>query len=278
MTHITSRQNPMVLRYRAVADGVDRTLMLLDGVHLVTDALDAGIAIDDAVVSQDALDDAIIAPLLTRLHEAGAELRSASGTVMAALSPVRSPSRVVARARRGGTTARTLFDVATPIVVAAVDVQDPGNLGAIVRVAEAGGATGVAVVGRSADPFGWKALRGSMGSALRLPIATLADPADSLTLMTEARRRGCRVVASQPRGGRSLDDTDLSGPIVLLVGGEGAGLPPALVDAADLRVSIPMAQAVESLNTAVCAALLVYESRRQRLARVTDGIALSRPS
>jgi RNA methyltransferase, TrmH family len=275
MTHITSRQNPVVLRYRAVADGVDRTLMLLDGVHLVTDALDAGIAIDDAVVLQDALGDAIIAPLVTRLHEAGAELRSASGTVMAALSPVRSPSRVVARARRGSTTPRTLFEVATPIVVAAVDVQDPGNLGAIVRVAEAGGATGVASVGRSADPFGWKALRGSMGSALRLPVATLADP---LTLVTEARRRGCRVVASQPRGGRSLDDADLSGPIVLLVGGEGAGLPPALVDAADVRVSIPMAPAVESLNTAVCAALLVYESRRQRLARVTHGIALSRPS
>jgi len=275
MTHITSRQNPVVLRYRAVADGVDRTLMLLDGVHLVTDALDAGVTIVDAVVSQDALGDATIAPLVTRLHDAGVSLRSASGSVMAAVSPLRSPSRLVARARKGGATPRTLFEVPIPVVVAAVNVQDPGNLGAIVRVAEAGGATGVAAVGRSADPWGWKALRGSMGSALRLPIATIAD---ELTLVTEGRRRGCRLVASVPRGGRSLDDADLSGPIVLLVGGEGAGLPAALVDEADQRVSIPMAPAVESLNTAICAALLVYESRRQRLAMVPHGIALSRPS
>jgi RNA methyltransferase, TrmH family len=275
MTHITSRQNPVVLRYRAVADGDDRTLMLLDGVHLVTDALDAGVAIVDAVVSHDEISNATTASLLDRLHESGAELRSANGQVMAALSPLRSPSPLVARARRGGTTPRALFEIATPVVVAAVDVQDPGNLGAIVRVAEAGGATGVAVVGRSADPFGWKALRGSMGSALRLPIAMFPEPQ---TLLTEARRRGCRVVASLPRGGRSPEDADLSGPIVLLVGGEGAGLPAPLCDAADLRVSIPMAPAVESLNTAVGAALLVYESRRQRLAQATHGIALSRPS
>jgi len=275
MTHITSRQNPVVGLYRAVADGVDRSLMLLDGVHLVTDALDAHTAIVDAVVLHDALGDAAIAPLVARLREAGAELRSANEPVMAALSPVRSPSRLVARARRDGTTLGTLFEAAAPVVVAAVDVQDPGNLGAIVRVAEAGGATGVAAVGRSADPFGWKALRGSMGSALRLPIAMLADPT---TLVAEARRKGCRLVASQPRGGKSFDDADLSGPLVLFVGGEGAGLPSALVDAADLLVSIPMAPKVESLNTAVSAALLVYEARRQRRARDTHGIALSRSS
>ena len=105
-------------------------------------------------------------------------------------------------------------------MIIAADVQDPGNLGAIVRVAEAGGATGVVAAGISANPFGWKALRGSMGSALRLPIAIRRDTAAAVD---DARRHGCRIVATVPRGGDAHDGADLRGPLALLVGGEGAG-------------------------------------------------------
>src|SRR5438132_639274 len=79
-----------------------------------------------------------------------------------------------------------------------------------------------------------------------------------------ARRHGCRVIATVPRGGRPLDEVDLKGPVALLIGGEGQGLSPAVVDAGDERVSVPMEIPVESLNVAVTAALLVYEARRQR--------------
>jgi TrmH family RNA methyltransferase len=147
------------------------------------------------------------------------------------------------------------------LVVVVVDVQDPGNTGAIVRVSEAGGATGVIASGATADPFGWKALRGSMGSALRLPVVHRTSPAGA---MAEVRQNGCRVIATVPRGGRSLYETDLTGPIAALIGGEGHGLAAAIVDAADERVSIPMAPPVESLNAAVTAGLIVYEARRQR--------------
>src|SRR6185436_6673173 len=128
--------------------------------------------------------------------------------------------------------------------VIGVDIQDPGNVGAIVRVAEAGGATAVIAAGASADPFGWKALRGSMGSALRLPLAARATGA----AVDEARRRGCRIVATAPRGGRSLFDADLKGPLAILIGGEGQGLAPSVAAAADDRITIPMAAPVESLN------------------------------
>jgi TrmH family RNA methyltransferase len=144
-------------------------------------------------------------------------------------------------------------------------VQDPGNLGAIVRVAEAAGATGVVAAGGSANPFGWKALRGSMGSALRLPIAS--EPAAE-NAVAEARRHGCRIVATVPRDGRSLYDVDLAGPLQVLIGGEGRGLASALTDLADERVTIPMQAPVESLNAAVTAALIVYEARRQRTTNV----------
>jgi TrmH family RNA methyltransferase len=152
------------------------------------------------------------------------------------------------------------------LVIFALDVQDPGNVGAIVRVAEAGGATGVIACGATADPFSWKALRGSMGSALRLPVVIERAPADTIE---DARRHGCRVIAAAPRGGQSVFDIDLRGPVAILIGGEGPGLAPALVDAADERVSIPMQAPVESLNAAVTAALLVYEARRQRSATKT---------
>jgi len=142
-----------------------------------------------------------------------------------------------------------------------VDVQDPGNLGAIIRAADAGGATGVIAAGASADPFGWKALRGAMGSAFRL--AVVREP-DVQAACARVRDAGLALVATAAAGGQPPDILDLSGPIALVLGSEGRGLDTALMDAADARASIPMRAGVDSLNVAVTAALLVYEARRQR--------------
>jgi TrmH family RNA methyltransferase len=100
-----------------------------------------------------------------------------------------------------------------------------------------------------------------MGSALRLPIAVHADAQEAAG---RAREHGCTLVATVPRGGRSLFDVDLTGSLAVLIGGEGAGLAPALVEAADIRLTIPMTSPVESLNAAVTAALILYEAKRQR--------------
>jgi TrmH family RNA methyltransferase len=232
--------------------------MLLDGAHLVADALNAGIRIREAAVAADALEDPEIATLIPRLEQSGVDTVAALAPVMAALSPVRSASRVVAIADRPS-PGDHMFS-GQPLLVVADDVQDPGNMGAIVRVAEAGGASGVIATGASADPFGWKALRGSMGSALRLPVQVTRGPYS----LDDLRRRGCRVVATSPRSGRSLFDVDLKGALAFVIGGEGAGLSSVQLSAADEVVTIPMRAPVESLNAAVTAALLVYEARRQR--------------
>jgi TrmH family RNA methyltransferase len=179
---------------------------------------------------------------------------------MHALSPVQSASPVVAIAERPIASPAQLY-TGSPVVVIALNVQDPGNVGAIVRVAEAGGAGGVVCAGACADPFGWKALRGSMGSALRLPILMDRDSRDAID---QARGSGCRVVAMVPRGGRPLFDADLRGAIAVLIGGEGSGLPATHVEEADERITIPMESPVESLNTAVTAAVILYEAYRQR--------------
>jgi len=258
---VTSRKNPIVARYRAAARGEDASLMLLDGVHLVTEALAAGVPLHDVVTTTGAEARADVATILERLSRARVPLVSAASSVMAALSPVRSASPIVALAERPSAHEARLYGATTPLVVIAADVQEPGNVGAIVRVAEAAGAHGVVVAGASADPFSWKALRGSMGSALRLAVVVERDLARAVD---EARRHGCRIVAATPRDGRSLFASALAGPLAILIGGEGPGLPPEIVDAADARVTVPMQAPVESLNAAVTAAVILYEARRQR--------------
>jgi RNA methyltransferase, TrmH family len=259
---ITSRQNPLVARFRAAARGDAGDVLLLDGAHLVADALAAGLTIRLAAVTPSAGEKPDINELISALSSARVDVVTVAAPVMDAISPVRSSSSIVAIAERPAAADDRIYTGTAALVIIAVDVQDPGNIGAIVRVAEAGGATGVLAAGGSASPFGWKALRGSMGSALRLPIACEADTGAALAAV---RRHGCRIVATGPRGGRSLFDATLTGPVGVLIGSEGEGLAPALLAAADEQVTVPMQPPVESLNAAVTAALIVYEARRQRI-------------
>ena len=260
MERITSRQNSIVAQYRAAARGDAADLLLLDGAHLVNDALTAQIALQHLMVAAESTESPDIEPLLTLAVAQHTTVAAASAKVMEAASPVRSSSPIIALANRKQ-LASDVYSATRPLVLIACDVQDPGNLGAIVRVAEAAGASGLIAAGQCADPHSWKALRGSMGSALRLPIA-IRDTAEEAA--AEARRHRCRVVATLPRGGTPLSTSDLRAPVAILIGGEGHGLPTALVEAADVRVTIPMQAPVESLNAAVTAALVAYEARRQR--------------
>jgi TrmH family RNA methyltransferase len=177
------------------------------------------------------------------------------------MSPVRAPTGIVAVARRRASNLAAIAATPAALIVVAVDVQDPGNIGSLVRAAEAGGATGMLVCGQSANPFGWKALRGSMGSALRLPLVGGPSVDDAVAML---RRHEVRLLAAVPRGGVDPDDLDWSGACAVLLGGEGPGLPPEILGSADARTTIPMAVEVESLNVAVAGALLVYAARRQR--------------
>lgn len=264
MKTITSRQNPTVRAFRDLADAPDPAgaRVLLDGVHLVRDAQAAGAAFELVAVEGSRLDgDTEEGDLARRLASRGVEVVSASSAVMAAMSPVTTASRIVAIARREPVSAATVFAPPDAFVVVAVDVQDPGNLGALIRAAEAGGASAVLTCGTSANPFSWKSLRGSMGSALRLPVASGLRVDD---VVRDASTSGARTIATSPRGGRGPDEVDWSGRVALFVGGEGPGLSAAVASACDERVTIPMAAGVESLNVAVAAGILIYAARRTR--------------
>ncbi len=256
---VSSRQHPLVGRFREAARRPGET-MLLDGAHLVAEAIAAGLTVDVTAIDRDAL----ARPEVARLADMRGigEVIIVTESVLDAMSPTRTPMGVVALARRPRHNPAGAISGDPPLIVVAVDVQDPGNLGALVRAAEAGGATAVVATIGSADAFGWKALRGSMGSAFRLPIVRVRDAFEALAAVRGAS--GLRVAATVPIDGVPMSHADLTGPLAILVGAEGAGLPDDVVAAADLRVSIPMAPGVESLNVAVATALLVYEAGRQR--------------
>ncbi len=253
-----------VKRYRELArnppkHGLEREL-LLDGPHLLSEARKSGLTVESAAFEPEMFNEPSMRALADDLAAGGADVLVVPRKTLASMSPVKTPAGAVGIARHALVTLDDVLARPNALVVVVHDVQDPGNVGGIVRTAEAAGATGLVATPSSADPLGWKALRGSMGSALRLPIAR-AEIAETLTALRQARITTAALV---PRGGDVLYDADFRQPTALILGGEGSGLPADIVEQVDRRLSIPMLGSVESLNVGVAAALVLYEAFRQR--------------
>lgn len=285
MERISSRQNAIVKRFRDLArtargtgTGRDHASraghaaeVLLDGEHLVEEALACDIPVETAAIAEKALANSRgpLARIARDVKKRGGRVVAVTDQVLAAMSPVQHPSGVVAIGRARPADLPVVFSAAAhlPLVVIVAGVQDPGNVGGIVRTAAAFGASGVIAIDGTANPFGWKALRGAMGGTFRLPVAARALLAD---VIDAARAADVRLVAAVPRGGTPLPASDLRGPTAIVLGAEGAGVDPETVRAVGHTVTIPMAAAppgaaqVESLNVAVAAAVILYEAMRQR--------------
>jgi len=263
---ISSRQNPAVKAVRELARGRNADRVLLDGAHLIEEALASDIAIESALASQSFA--GVNHELLERLGR-HTQVNLVKDDVLAYASPVKTPGGIVAVARLPEASLRDTLGEKSPrdsayraaMTVALVDVQDPGNAGAVVRSVEAAGGTGVVACGATADLRGWKALRASMGSAFRVPMAR----ASLDELFDEAAASRTRVIASTvDSASGDMRDVRWHEPFVLLVGNEGRGLPHEAVTRAELRVRIPMFGRAQSMNAAVSAAVILYEAQRQR--------------
>jgi len=143
----------------------------------------------------------------------------------------------------------------------------PGNVGSIIRSADALGAQGVIVGGHAADVYDPRCVRASTGSLFALPVVRTPGPGEVAAWVTALRARGCPVVlaATDERGDRDVFDFDFTQPVLLLAGNEGTGLSGAWRELSDVVVSIPMAGAASSLNAASAASIFMYEASRQRL-------------
>jgi TrmH family RNA methyltransferase len=149
------------------------------------------------------------------------------------------------------------------LVIVLTGLQDPGNLGTILRSAEAFGATGVVSLAGTVSAWNTKAVRASAGSVFRVPLIAESE-AGCFARLHEA---GVKIWTTTSRGAKSADRVDLAGPVALLIGNEGNGVPGAFAAQADGTITIPFPGPVESLNAAVAASVLLYEASRQRAAR-----------
>jgi TrmH family RNA methyltransferase len=272
---ITSRRNPLVKRLRLLHDARGRReegLLLLEGTHLLQEVLrlklqprellatPAWLATHGALV--DALPDDWTYRLVSEeVLEAVATTRHPDGVVLTLPSPAPAPSMLTST-----TLTSTTLNSAT-LVLALDGLQDPGNLGTLMRTALAAG-VGALWLADGADPFQPKVLRASAGAALALPLlrGSRQELAGWLAAATTA---GWQVVVTLLPGAGPVPpmpywQLDWTGPTVLLLGNEGAGVAPELAALASQRVTIPHSAAVESLNVAVAAAPLLLERLRQR--------------
>jgi TrmH family RNA methyltransferase len=287
---ITSRENKWLKIFRAVLRGTgpaEGEPIGVEGPKLVEDALRSGLEAEALLVSE-----AGEASELERILRAAGEsvtgiprsrvLRT-TDKLFASVAGTETPQGVAALFRQRGWEFDDVVrgaaavdgslrgDAALVVVMAAV--QDPGNIGTIVRSAEAFGATGVVTTRGSADPWSPKALRASAGSGLRVPLLRgMAVP----VLLAQLRVAGVKIVAASSHSGAAgsvgADDTapDLRLPVAIFIGNEGAGLAREIDSVSDGRISIPMTAGVESLNAGVAASVVLYEAARQRKRLTTD--------
>ena len=229
---------------------------MLEGPHLIEEALAAGLELEQVLATPDFAATLPGSTLLDRLPG----WQAVDAAVVAALADADTPRGVLAIARVARAGVEALPNGPGTVLVYADALQDPGNLGALARVAEAAGADGLALGPGSAHPNHPRALRASAGSLLRLPVAVGAT-AEALA----AQLLPCAPtwVALDPRGGEDLYEAQLAGAVVLLLGSEGGGLSEALLGRADRRITVPLAAPVESLNATVAAAVVLFELRRR---------------
>jgi TrmH family RNA methyltransferase len=256
---ISSRQNQRFKDIRRLRRSKGEHA-LLEGTHLVAEALAAGLSLDVVLATPGYLASAEGSALARALPVAPLEV---APDLLEDVTDADSPRGILAVAHlpRPGLDALPVRPGGLYLYLEGL--QDPGNVGALARVAEAAGAVGLALSPGTAHPNHPRALRASAGSLLRLPVAVGAELDDLERHLAEARPRWAALV---PRDGTDLWQAPLEGTLILAVGAEGPGLSPALTARADLRLTISMEPPVESLNATVAAALVLFEARRRRLA------------
>jgi TrmH family RNA methyltransferase len=234
--------------------------MFVEGVRLIEEAFEAGLQVEALVYTLSFADDDRGAALLE--HVARRRCRGAvvPQRIMEAICDVESPQGAIALVFQPRFEIDDVFAGKGPVVLLE-GLQDPGNVGTIVRAAEGAGASGLVATPGTAEPYAPKALRASMGSAFRLPIARRVGLEDAVSA---ARTRRMAVIATAANGSTPYTEGDLGRRFLLVVGNEGSGLSDAARAAAHRTVSVPLAPPVESLNAATATAVILFEAARQR--------------
>lgn len=261
--HITSVSNETIKLLRALERKKTRTetgLFLAEGARLIEEGLQMGWVPAYVIAGLAALDRPATLDLLRRARKAGARVLTCGEKILEAVSRKDNPQTVIAAFHQ-----KTVPLAEFPVTgehrwIAMYEVRDPGNLGTVIRTADASGISGLILVGKCCDLFSVETVRATMGSLFALPVA-----AASLEEFEAWRKRtGARMVAASMHGKVRPDAIAFGERSVVLMGNEQSGLPPAVEAACDDLVRIPMMGSADSLNLASAASIMIYEAWRSR--------------
>ncbi len=230
----------------------------VEGVKLIQEALRSGLHLESVFFSESARP--LAEKILPQIN-ARTETLVLPNPLFNSIVPSETPQGIAALLKLPVSSAAKLLDrAAAGALVVASGLQDPGNLGTILRSAEAFGAAGIFLTGGTVSPYNWKALRASAGSIFRLPFLQIS----SVELMALLRAKRIRLLATSSHHGTPLPQVNWTPPLAIFIGNEGAGLSRELMQQMDQTIAIPQAAQVESLNAGVAASILLYEAARNR--------------
>ena len=256
--HVSSRQNALVKDLRRAcsqAEAVDGHCAI-EGVRIIEEAVRSGLRFRAVFFSESAADR--MKKLLPQISS-HAEVLSLPDDVFTSAVTTETPQGVAALVRWPSFSLDHVLSAQTPLLLGAMGIQDPGNLGTIIRSAEAFGAAAVLLGEKTVSPLNSQVIRASAGSSFRLP----TFPVKSAQII-ETKAQGIRVAATSSHKGHPIEQSDLTGGLLIMVGSEGAGVPREYMALADDFIRVPHQEKVESLNAAVAASVILYEAQRQR--------------
>lgn len=239
----------------------DRTgQFLIEGFREISRAVDASIRIESLFVCPSLFLGPNENDLIERMREAGTEIVELAETPFRKVSYRDRPEGLLAVAPQFDTALSGLPVAATPLLLVAESIEKPGNLGTMLRTADAVGADGVIVADATTDPFNPNVVRASTGTLFTVPLAV----ASSEETIEWLRTNSVSIVATTPDTSTEIWDADLTGAAAVVIGAEQYGLSDAWLEAADARIRIPMAGMADSLNAAMAAGVVLFEAVRQR--------------
>ena len=263
MKTIISRDNSLLRQARAVRDGKVEELIFIEGLRLAEEALRSKLKIEAVIVSQQLAQKEKAQGLINELGQASHRLASVSEKLLESISYTKTPQGIVLLASRPETSEQHFAanNQEPALVVIMHRINNPVNVGAILRTAEAAGATGVIATKHTTDPLSPKSLRGAMGSAFRLPIWFGPTYDEAVAWCTQ---HDIQTICADVHASTSYHEVDWKRPSALIVGPESSGLSRQEIAAANQAVRIPMQAESESLNVAVATGVLLYEAARVR--------------
>jgi TrmH family RNA methyltransferase len=257
---VSSRQNAQIKDLRRAFTQAELTSdghCAIEGIRILEEAIRSGLRVKSVFFSEAAMFAA--AKLLPQISSHAETLLVPEDVFNSAVT-TETPQGVAALVKLKEFSLDDLLSSPSPLLVCAAGIQDPGNLGTIIRSAEAFGAAGVISGERTVAHINPKVIRASAGSVFRLPVVKQ----DTAKLISTLRDSGIRIAATSSHKGTAIDEVDFTQPTCIFVGSEGSGVPKDVIAAADETIAIPQSSRVESLNAGVAASIVLYEAARQR--------------